>query len=163
MDENNRTFMQIAPEVLAEKNYTGTRRIYIKDKKVAELKAQLKELSKHVEPILDGLQDTFKKFDATNKAIAEHQAEIKRLQDVLAPDREFYEAEMQKIKPHDDKAKLIKDKLEPLVIKIINEEMGEFEKALTIDEDKETGEIYVEVVDQIEELVTRIRSQKAKK
>lgn len=154
--------MNIPKEVLSESNYTGTRKIVINDKKVKELKQKLKDLQKSINPILEGLQETFNKFDASNRVIKQHQEEIKRISDELAPDKAFYEAEMKKIEPYEKEAQLIKSKLEPYVINLVKDQLGEFEKPLHVSENEETGEIYVEVIDQIEELVLKIRTQKLK-
>jgi len=155
--------MIIDKTILSEKNYTGTRKILINDEKVRTLKGELKKLQKEINPILDGLAETFSKFDATNKLINEHQEEIKRLNVELQPDKDFYDEEMKKIEPVEKKAKLIKDKLEPLVIKLVEDQLGEFEKALHVIEDDKNGDIYVEVEDQIEKTVLRIREENAKK
>lgn len=151
--------MQIPKDILAEKNYTGTRKILINDEKVRESLKELTALQKKINPILDGLQDTFKKFDATNKVIAEHQAEIKRLHDELIPDKAFYEQEMAKIKPVEDEARLIQSKVEPLIKEIVKDQLGEFEKPLHATEDESSGDIYVEVVDVLEDFIVRHRAQ----
>lgn len=155
--------MQIAPEILSEKNYTGTRKIHISDEKVRKLKQELKDLQKAINPILDGLAGTFKKFDEANQKIAEHQKAIREVNDSVVEDKAFYDEEMKKIAPYEKKAVLIKDKLEPLVMKLIKDQLGEFEKPLHVSEDESTGDMYVEVVDQIEELVLKIRASKEKK
>jgi|GEM_PF-4311063 len=154
--------MIIDKKILSEKNYTGTRKILINDEKVRTLKGELKKLQLEINPILDGLAPTFAKFGATNKVIAEHQAEIKRLNEEIQPDKDFYEEEMKKIEPAEKKARLIKDKLEPLVIKLVEDQLGEFEKPLHVTEDDKTGDIYVEVEDQIEKTILRIREHNAK-
>jgi len=69
---------------------------------------------------------------------------------------------MKKIEPAEKKARLIKDKLEPLVIKLVEDQLGEFEKPLHVTEDDKTGDIYVEVEDQIEKTILRIREHNAK-
>lgn len=161
--------MNIPHELLAEKNYTGTRKILVNDPKVRELKAQLKGLQQKINPHIEKLQPTLAKFDEANSKIAELDKEIKKLQEKIkeiheeiAPDRKIYDKVMDEIKPFDDEAMLIKNKLEPLVIKIVEDQLTEFEKPLHVTEDEETGEIYVEVADEIEQYIIAKREQKAK-
>lgn len=161
--------MNIPQELLAEKNYTGTRKILINDPKVRELKAQLKELQKSINPIIDGLQDTLKKFDEANarigekqKAINAIQQEIEAIHKEIAPDKKIYDKEMEKIQPFDEQAQLIKNKLEPMVMKMVEDQLGEFERPLHVTEDEDGTDIYVEVVDEIEQFIQTKRTQKAK-
>lgn len=155
--------MNIPQELLAEKNYTGTRRITITNPKIKELKSELKKLQEQINPILDGMQDTFAKLDAAQKAIEDHKAEIKRIADESAADRKVYDDNMAKILPFEQQAQLIKDKLEPLVLKEVEGKLGEFEKALTIGELEGGEELYVEVQDMLEDFVQRTRQAKANK
>jgi len=161
--------MNIPQELLAEKNYTGTRKILINDPKVRELKAELKELQKSINPIIEGLQDTLKKFDEGNARILEKQKakqaieqEIEAIHKELAPDKKLYDKEMEKIQPFDEQAQLIKNKLEPLVMKLVEDQLGEFERPLHVTEDDDGVDIYVEVVDELEQFVQTKRTQKAK-
>lgn len=161
--------MNIPQELLAEKNYTGTRKILIDDPKVRELKAELKELQKSINPIIEGLQDTLAKFDEANGRIAEKQkaieaikAEIEAIHKEIAPDKKIYDTEMEKIRPFDEKAQLIKNKLEPLVMKLVEDQLGEFERPLHVTEDDGSTDIYVEVADEIEQFIQAKRVQKAK-
>ena len=161
--------MQIPKELLAEKNYTGTRKILINDPKVRELKGKLKELQKDINPIIEGLQDTLARIDAVNvrlqeknKAINVIRAEIEEIQKEVAPDKKIYDEAMEKIRPFDEKAQLIKNKLEPLVMRIVEDQLEEFERPLHVTEDEGSVDIYVEVVDEIEQFIQTKRSQKAK-
>lgn len=155
--------MNIPQEFLSEKNYTGTRRITITNPKIKELKSELKKLQEEINPILDGMQDTFVRLDAAQKAIEDHKAEIKRIADESAADRKVYDDNMAKILPFEQQAQLIKDKLEPLVLKEVEGKLGEFEKALTIGELEGGEELYVEVQDMLEDFVQRTRQAKANK
>jgi len=53
---------------------------------------------------------------------------------------------------------LIKDKIQPIILDLVKNELGEFEKAQqTIDKD---GKVFVEIIDEIEEKVKSIRATK---
>lgn len=155
--------MNIPAELLAEKNYTGTRRIAITNPKIKELKAELKKLQEQINPILDGAQDTFAKLDAAQRAIDEHRNEIKRINEEAMADKKIYDETMAKIQPYEQQALLIKDKLEPLVLKEVESELAEFEKALTIGETEGGEELYVEVQDMLEDFIQKTRQAKEKK
>jgi len=206
--------MQIAKEILSEKNYTGTRLIEVSDPKVKELKAKLKRIQiEEVNPILDGaeplvkildplytkirelretikpilaeakpLQDEYQKHLATIdpkdetprpeldkladdmkvyidkiRAIEEQIEEVKK---EMQPTKDKYDVEIKKVEVIDQRAQLIKSKLVPLVNKIIEKDLGEFDKALQVIE--KDGKLFVEVVDEIEEKIKQIRKEKLK-
>ena len=56
MAETNRTFMQIDPSILSEKNYVGTRLIEITDETVIKLNDARKEALKEGEPVLQEME-----------------------------------------------------------------------------------------------------------
>ena len=153
--------MQIPSEVLAEKNYAGTRLIEITDPKVMELRAEVAAFAPDAKPFLEKMEEYSKVLDPFYSQINEHSKEIKKLKDEMAPTKELFDAEVSQLEKIEQKAQLIKDKIQPMIMELIQDQLGEFEKALQlIDKDEK---LYVEVVDEIEECVKKIRANKAKK
>ena len=153
--------MQIPKEYLEEKNYEGTRLIEINDKKVAQLKAELKKLQESINPFLDEIQnDLTPLFDKHQEKIKPLQEQLNKLKEEIAPTQKKYEDLVSKIEPFEQKAQLIKNKVQPIVLKLVTGQLGEFEKANQIIE--KDNKLFVEVVDEIEEKVKAIRAMKAK-
>lgn len=162
MGRPNRKIMQIAKEVLSEKNYTGTRLIEITDERVLELKKEMDKLQMEMKPLLEQIKPEWDSLDKSFPALKDAQDALKVVQDERAPVldkcRKF---ETDFLMPIEQKAQLIKDKLQPLILDIVKGELSEFETARqTVDKD---GKVYVEVIDEIEEKVKAIREAKAKK
>jgi chromosome segregation ATPase len=153
--------MQIPAEVLSEKNYTGSRLIEIIDPKVIELKAQLTELQKEANPFLTEMDKIAPEMDPIFQEIQELEIKKNELREKLAPIRAPYDELLKKVEAIDSKAQLVKAKIQPLVNKIVEDQLGEFEKALHLKE--EDGKLYVEVIDEIEENIKSIRQAKIKK
>jgi len=153
--------MQIPQEYLEEKNYEGTRLIEITDPKVAQLKAELIKLQKEINPFLEVIEKKMTPiFDKHQEAMKPLQEKLNKLKEELAPTKSEYDALIAKIEPFEQKAQLIKNKLQPIVLKFVKGQLGEFEKAnQVIDKD---GKLFVEIVDEIEEKVKAIRAMKAK-
>ena len=61
----------------------------------------------------------------------------------------------------EQKTDLIKNKIQPLVARLMEKELGEFETARQLIE--QGDKLFVEVVEEVEELVKRIRMKKNKK
>lgn len=153
--------MQIPAEVLSEKNYTGSRLIEITDPKVIELRAQLVEFQKEANPILIEMDKISPELDVYFQKIAKLEEEKNKLREEMAPIRAPYDALLKEVEAVDSKAQLIKTKIQPLVNKLVEDQLGEFEKALHLKE--EDGKLYVEIIDEIEEKVKAIRQSKLKK
>jgi len=152
--------MQIDKELLSEKNYTGSRLIEITDEKVSELKLKLKEFQKEANPILLEMEKISPLMDPIFTKIRELEEEKKKLQDEMAPIRAPYDELLSQVEKIDVKAQAVKNKIQPLVNKIVVGQLGEFEKAMHLTE--QDGKLYVEVIDEIEEKVKAIRAIKNK-
>jgi len=153
--------MQIDKSVLAEKNYEGTRLIEIKDETVKKLKAKLKDLQLEINPTLEKMEKLTPILDPFYTKIGELEREKSKIKEEMAPVREKYDALLEIAQKVEQRAQLIKNKMQPLVNRMVEKELGEFEKAnQLIDKD---DKIYVEVVDEIEELVKKIRTAKTVK
>lgn len=150
--------MQIPKEFLEAKNYEGTRLIEIKDAKVKELKGQLKELQLEANPTLAKMEDLAKILDPLYTVIREHTGEIEKAKKEMEPTRALYDVELKKVEEIDQRAQLVKNKLQPMINEMVKGDLGEFEKATQVIEKDE--KIYVEVVDEIEEKVKQVRALK---
>lgn len=153
--------MKIDKEILSEKNYEGTRLIEITDERVLELKKQMDALQMEMKPFLETIKPDWDSLDESFPALREAQEALKKIQDERAPVldkcRKF---EVDFLMPIEQKAQLIKDKLQPLILNIIKDQLSEFETAKqTVDKD---GKVYVEVIDEIEEKIKSLREIKAK-
>jgi chromosome segregation ATPase len=153
--------MIIDKEVLSEKNYTGSRLIEITDPKVLELKAKLKEYQEEANPFLTEMDKIAPELDVFFQKIQKLEEEKNKLREEMAPVRAPYDELLKKVEAIDSKAQVIKNKIQPIVNKLVEGQLGEFEKALHLTE--QDGKIFVEVVDEIEEKVKAIRQAKIKK
>jgi chromosome segregation ATPase len=152
--------MQLPKELLSEANYTGSRLIEITDETVLKLREQLTELQQEANPHLEASEEFTPEMDRIYGEIQELEFQKKKLQEEVAPIRAKYDEAIKPVEEIDQRATLIKNKITPIVNEIIEKELGEFEMASTLTE--KDGKIYVEVLDQIEEKVKAIRTQKAK-
>ena len=150
--------MQIPKELLEEKNYEGTRLIELNDAKVIELQAKLKELQLEANPFLSEMEAMTPEMDPIYSELQTLEVKKQELQKQLAPIREKYDVPLQQVQKIEQKAQLIKDKIQPRVLKAIEKELGEFEQARNLNE--KDGKIFVEVVDVIEEEIKKIRANK---
>jgi chromosome segregation ATPase len=161
MAKTNRKLMQINKEVLAEKNYEGTRLVEITDEKVKALHAELNKLQAEANPHLKVMEEITPKLDplfAKLRTLEEEKAKIKA---EMTPIREPYDVELQAVEKIDQRAQLIKNKIQPLVLSLVKDSLGEFETARQLIE--KDGKMYIEVIDEIEEKVKSLRASKAKK
>lgn len=159
--------MLIPQELLAEKNYAGTRLIEITDPKVLELKSKLKDLQKEAEPFLLESEKFTPEMDIVYGKIRDIKAkmlpfetEIKALHAEITPVRQKYDEQIAFVEAIDQRATLIKNKMQPLINKIVDKELSEFEKPMQIIEKE--GKIFVEISDEIEEKVKAVRAMKLK-
>jgi chromosome segregation ATPase len=153
--------MKIPNEILSEKNYEGTRLIEITDTKVAELKAKLNALQAEANPTLEKMEAITPAMDLIFKKIGVLEEQKKTLHAELEPIRAPYDELLKEVEKIDQRAQLIKNKIQPLVNSIVAPMLGEFEKANQMIE--KDGKLFVEVVDELEEKVKAIRAAKAKK
>jgi len=150
--------MKIPSELLAEKNYEGTRLLELTDEKLTALQKELNVLQVEANPHLLEMEKITPSLDPLFTKIRELNEEMKKVQDKKAPLQEVYNEWLKKVEEIDQRAQLIKNKIEPLVKKLIEGQLGEFEKATTMKE--KDGKIFVEIVDEIEEKVKAIRAIK---
>jgi peptidoglycan hydrolase CwlO-like protein len=153
--------MQIDPKVLSEKNYTGTRLIPVDSVKLKELQKELDSYQRQINPILDKLsKEYYPAVDPLYQRIAKLQEEIKPLKEKIAEINNKFQEDTDKIQKVEQKAMLVKNKMQPIILKSIEGQLGEFEIARhTVVKD---GKVYVEVFDEIEEKVKQIRANKKK-
>lgn len=150
--------MKIPKEFLEEKNYEGSRLIEITDETVLKLHKELKKLDVEAEPFLKKMEEMTPALDAIYQKLNPVEAERAKLKEELEPLLIPYRAEMEGVDKVYQKAQLIKNKITPIVNGIVKPTLGEFELAKEMVE--RNGKIYVEVIDEIEEKVKAIRSQK---
>ncbi len=161
MAKTNRNFMQIPKEVLAEKNYEGTRLIEITDEKVSELNLKLKELQKEANPHLEIMEKITPQLDPLYTKLRELEEQKSKIKAEMEPVKAPYDEELKIVEKIDQRAQLIKNKMQPMINKFIEGQLGEFEKAVQMKE--VDGKLFVEVIDEIEEKVKSIRSAKLAK
>lgn len=152
--------MILDKELLSEKNYTGTRLIEVNDPTILALRDELTALQVEANPFLEKMEAITPDMDPIYTKIAEKQAEIKKLQEEVLPFRTLYNAELEQVEKIDQKASLIKEKIEPLVKMFVEGQLGEFETAKQLNE--VDGKVVVEVADEIEEKIKQLRAAKAK-
>lgn len=153
--------MQIPQEFLLEKNYEGTRLVEITDKKVLELKAKIAEYRPIAEPHLQKMEEYSKVLDPFYTKIRELENEKEKLKEEMKPTKELFDAELKEMEAIEQKTDLLKQKIQPIVAKLMEKELSEFETAKQLIE--KDDKIFVEISDEIEDRVKVIRAAKAKK
>jgi arginyl-tRNA synthetase len=88
------------------------------------------------------------------------QNEIGKIREEMAEDKAKYDEELAKVEKIDAKAQMIKNKIMPMILAEVKDQLGEFEVALQTKQ--LDGKVFVEVQDKIEETVKTLRAQKAK-
>jgi small-conductance mechanosensitive channel len=154
--------MKIDKALLAEVNYEGSRLIKIENETVTELQKELSALQKEINPILDKLNaEYYTVIDPIYQEVQKLNEEIKSKKFVIQELTKKFQPEIDSIEATEQKAQLVKNKLQPILLELVKEQLDEFEVARhTVN--REDG-IYVEVFDEIEEKVKSIRASKAKK
>lgn len=153
--------MKISKEILLEKNYEGTRLIEIKDPKIKQLHKELSKLQVEANPHLKIMESITPKMDPLFTKLRELELEKEKVKAQMAPIRAPYDKELKEVEKIDQRAQLIKNKIQPLVLKTIQPLLSEFEKANQLIE--KNGSMFVEVTDEIEEKIKAIRASKLKK
>jgi len=161
MAKTNRKLMQINKDILAEKNYEGTRLIEITDEKVIQLHGELNKLQKEANPHLKIMEEITPKLDPLFTKLRELEEEKSKVKLEMTPIRAPYDEELKKVELIDQRAQLIKNKMQPMILKLVEGSLGEFETARQLIE--KDGKMYVEVIDEIEEKIKTIRASKSKK
>lgn len=149
--------MQINKEVLSEKNYTGTRLIPLVDAQVVKFKKELGKFQKQANPFLKKMESYTKVLDPFYKQIAALEEQKKKIQEQMRPTKELYDIELKKVELIDQKAALVKQKIQPLVANFVKDKLSEFEVALQLIE--KNNMIYIEVADKLEEFIKSYRSK----
>lgn len=152
--------MQIPKELLAESNYTGTRLIKIEDEQVTALNNQRKEFLKEGEPILAEMDKLSPPLDAWYEKLRPIEEERAKIKEAMEPDRLAYQEKVDQMDLVYQKGQMVSNKMQPLINEIINPQLGEFEKAKQLIE--KDGVLYVEVEDEIEENIKKIRMLKSR-
>lgn len=159
MDETNNTIMQINPEVLAEKNYEGTRLIEITDEQVITLNDERKKRLAEGEPILKEMEKLSPPLDAFYAKLRPIEEERAKIKEEMNPAYEAYQAVVAKMDKVYQKGQVVSNKMQPLINKIVAPQLSEFETARQLVE--KDGKLFVEVIDEIEEKVKQLRAKKA--
>lgn len=152
--------MKIPQEYLKESNYDGTRLVEVTDKKVAELHAKLTELQREANPHLEIMEKITPQLDPLFTELRELETKKQAVKDKMAPIREPYDTELAMVEKIDQRAQLIKNKIQPLILDLVKKDLGEFETARQLIE--KDGKLYVEVIDELEEKVKLIRTKNKK-
>ena len=150
--------MQLPKELLSEKNYEGTRLIEITDERVIALNDERKKRIQEGEPTLKEMEELSKPLDVFYMKLRPVEEERKKIKDEMQPAYEAYQDKVVEMDKFYQKAQLVSDKLQPLVLEIVNPQLREFEKAKELIEKE--GKLYVEVIDEIEEKIKAIRATK---
>lgn len=153
--------MQINKDVLSEKNYEGTRLVEVTDEKIRQLHGELNKLQKEANPHLEIMEKITPQLDPLFTKLRELETEKQKVKDQMVPIRAPYDIELKAVELIDQRAQLIKNKMQPMILDIVKGDLAEFEKANQLIE--KDGKLYVEVVDEIEETVKKIRASKLKK
>lgn len=153
--------MQIDKELLSEKNYTGSRLILIDDENVRALQTELSALQQEINPILDKLSaEYYPKIDPMYQDVLALNEKVKIIKEDIAKITAEFEGDIKSIEDTELKANLVKDKIQPLILDAIKDQLGEFEIARQTK--FQDGEVYAEVFDELEEKIKQLRAAKAK-
>lgn len=148
--------MQIDPALLSEDKYTGTRLIEITNSKVRELMKEVGKIQKQANPILDEMDKILKGgLEEFQRQIQIKRSEIVEIQNQMKPQKDEYDVLLKRVELKDNKAQLIKNKIQPLVDQELEGQLGEFEKPLHVV--VKDHKIYVEVQDSLEEFIKQKR------
>ena len=158
MDKTNRKPMQLPNELLAEKNYEGTRLIEITDENVMKLKKELDTFQAEANPILDEMSKHEPILDEHYTKVGELRKQIEALNEEVKDVKETNLALLKQVEAIDAKAQLVKNKIQPIVLELVKDQLGEFEKAMQMKE--VDGKLFVEIQDEIEETIKRVRASK---
>jgi hypothetical protein len=150
--------MKLTKELLSAENYTGTRRIQVKSPMIDKYKKEIDAYQKQAKPFLKKMEEISKVLDPHYAQITEHTKEINRIKAEMAGTLELYNVELKKVELLDQKAQMIKNKMQPIVDKEIAGKLEEFERPTNLTTEK--GFHYVEVVDDIEEYIKAKRLRK---
>src|SRR3990170_2857772 len=146
--------MQIPKEYLKESTYSGTRLIEITDEKVIELKKEISKFKPIAEPYLKEMDRLGELLDPFYTKIRELEAEKDKLVKERQPNLDLFNAQLKEMEAIEQKTDLIKNKIQPLVAKILEGQLSEFETASQLIE--QGDKLFAEIVDEIEEKIKLI-------
>ena len=150
--------MNIPKEYLKESTYSGNRLIEITDPTVIKLKAEIAKFKPIAEPFLKKMDELGKILDPFYTKIRELKAEEDKLKKEMQPTLDLFNAELKEMEAIEQKTDLIKNKIQPLVAKILEGQLGEFETGRQLIE--KDDRLFVEVYDELEEKVKAVRMAK---
>ena len=153
--------MKIDKDILAEKNYSGTRLIEIVDETVIKLKKEIAKFKPIAEPFLKKMDELGKTLDPFYTKIRELEAEKEKIKKEMQPTLDAFNAELKEMESIEQKTNLIKNKIQPLIAKLLEGQLEEFETGRQLIE--KDDKLFVEIYDEIEEKVKQIRTNKTKK
>lgn len=153
--------MNIPVELLKESNYTGTRLIEVDDPKLRELNEVIKGYQQEINPVLDKLTaEYYPVIDPMYQEVQRLQAQIKEIKEKIAEQTLKFKEDIEIIESTEQKAMAIKNKMQPIILKALEGQLGEFEIAKnTVTQD---GKVFAEVYDELEEKIKAVRASKAK-
>src|SRR3990167_3444467 len=111
--------MKIPQEFLKESCYDGTRLVEITDEKVIELKKEIAKFKPIAEPFLKKMDELGKLLDPFYTKIRELEAEKDKLVKERQPNLDLFNAQLKEMEAIEQKTDLIKNKIQPLVAKIM--------------------------------------------
>ncbi len=126
-----------------------------------EFEIELEKLPEGTEEFTPKLQKIKDKIDPILKKVTDLESDIAKVKLSKKDDQDKYMAEMKKVERLDEKARLLKMKMSPLVNMFLIDKLSEFERATQLLE--KNGKIYVEVIDELEEKIKSIRMANSKK
>jgi predicted nuclease with TOPRIM domain len=152
--------MRIDPTILKEVNYVGSRLVDIEDETIAKLHAEKVEiLESEKKPILDKMTELEKPLQVFYDRLTPIESERSSIKEEMKPLSEEYSKEVEKIEAVQQKIDSIDQKINIIANDKVKSELGEFETARTLH--VKNGKFSIEVIDEIEELVKKIRSNVA--
>lgn len=152
--------MQIPKDVLAEKNYEGSRLVEVTDETVINLKKEIAKYKPVAAPFLTKMDELARVLDPFYTKIREHQTEIDKVKKEMQQTKESFEEVQKEMESIEQKTDLIKNKIQPIIAKLMEGQLGEFETARQLIEKDE--KLFVEIICEIEEKVKAIRANKKK-
>ena len=117
--------MKIPQEFLKESCYDGTRLVEITDEKVIELKKEIAKFKPIAEPFLKKMDELGKLLDPFYTKIRELEAEKDKLVKERQPNLDLFNAQLKEMEAIEQKTDLIKNKIQPLVARLMEKELGE--------------------------------------
>lgn len=152
--------MKIPADVLHEKNYAGTRLIEINDETVIKLKAEIAKFKPVAEPFLKKMDELGKVLDPFYTKIRELKAKEEEVKKEMQPTLDDFNKELKEMEGIEQKTDAIKNKIQPIIAKLMEGQLGEFETARQLIE--KDDKLFVEVIDELEERIKSIRANKKK-